>query len=75
MRGGYDIEAPGRDPTWVQSMNEAGSAFVWAGCLWMLCVQVMAGLDQAHQGRLVDALACTGDEGRDRLRKAAGSCQ
>jgi len=27
------------------------------------------------KGHLVDALAIRGDEGRDRLRKATGSCQ
>jgi hypothetical protein len=30
---------------------------------------------QEIKGHLVDALALRGDEGRDRLRKAAGSCQ
>ena len=29
--------------------------------------------DQVSKGHLVDALACTGDEGRDTLRKAVGS--
>ena len=29
--------------------------------------------DQARKGRLVDALAIRGDEGRDTLRKAMGS--
>jgi len=31
--------------------------------------------NQAQQGRLADALALRGDEGRGRLRKAPGSCQ
>ena len=31
--------------------------------------------DQVSKGHLVDALACTGDEGRDTLRKVAGSCE
>ena len=31
--------------------------------------------DQVKEGHLVDALACTGDEGRDTLRKAVGSCE
>lgn len=31
--------------------------------------------DQVSKGHLVDALACTGDEGRDTLRKAVGSCE
>ena len=31
--------------------------------------------DQAQEGRLADALALRGEEGRDRLRKAPGSCQ
>ena len=30
---------------------------------------------QEIKGHLEDALALRGDEGRDRLRKAAGSCQ
>jgi hypothetical protein len=32
-----------------------------------------SGSDQAREGRLVDALAARGDEGRDTLRKASGS--
>ena len=31
--------------------------------------------DQVSKGHLVDALACTGDEGRGTLRKAMGSCE
>jgi hypothetical protein len=31
--------------------------------------------DQVSEGQLVDALACTGDEGRDTLRKATGRCE
>ena len=30
---------------------------------------------QAREGHLVDALALRGDEGRDTLRKATGSCE
>ena len=30
---------------------------------------------QVYKGRLVDALAIRGEEGRGRLRKATGSCQ
>ena len=36
---------------------------------------VGGGIGQASQGRLVDALASRGDEGRDTLRKASGSCE
>ncbi len=31
--------------------------------------------DQVSEGHLVNALACTGDEGRGTLRKAMGSCE
>jgi len=35
----------------------------------------LGGIDQVSQGRLVDALASRGDEGRGTLRKAMGSCE
>ena len=43
------------------------------GCLWSFIV--LGGIDQVSQGRLVDALASRGDEGRGTLRKAMGSCE
>ena len=30
---------------------------------------------ESKQGRMADALALRGDEGRDKLRKAAGRCK
>ena len=30
---------------------------------------------ESRKGRMADALALTGDEGRDKLRKAAGRCK
>ena len=41
----------------------------------MFCALAMTMSDQVSKGHLVDALACTGDEGRGTLRKAAGSCE
>ena len=32
-------------------------------------------IDKAKEGHSVDALALRGDEGRDKLRKAAGRCK
>lgn len=42
----------------------------------MFClVEMICEVGQVIEGHLVDALAMAGEERRDRLRKAPGSCQ
>ena len=50
---------------WTISCSSAGLA--------VRALAVGGGIGQASQGRLVDALASRGDEGRGTLRKATGS--
>ena len=44
-------------------------------CRFTVSVIIDNESDQVSKGHLVNALACTGDEGRDTLRKALGSCE